>query len=171
MWKLESLRALMARCIPDLARDPERLIVMAGDGSVQATLANGLSFEYAYTAEINVLDFTSHADAIFVPLLAWIGVNQSDLLDNPDKRRGALQFKVDALNTHSMDIRIKIPLTERVIVKADPDHPTRYNCVHPPEPCHVGTACTAEHWELWVKEQKVGEWDIPAPEGRDRFGL
>lgn len=171
MWKLESLRALVARCIPDLERDPERLIVMAGGGSVQATLAPGLSFEYAYTAEITVLDFAGHADAIFVPLLAWIAVNQSDLLANPDKRRGAIQFDVDALNTSAVDIGIRIPLTERVSVKPDPDHPTRYNCEHLPEPCHAGVPCMAEHWELWIKDQKIGEWDIPLPDRIDRFGL
>lgn len=170
MWKLESLRSLMQRCVPELARDPERLIVMASGGHVEATLAPGLSFEYAYTAEITILDFVGHADALFVPLLAWLAVNQSDLLDNPAKRR-SLQFQVDNLNTMAADIGIRVPLTERVLVAPDPDHPTRYHCTHPQEPCHVGVNCMAEHWELWLKDQKLGEWDIPMPERRSRFDL
>ena len=46
MWKLQSLRKLIESAVPDLKRDPERLIVMATDGAAVSTLAAGLSFEY-----------------------------------------------------------------------------------------------------------------------------
>ena len=72
MWKLPSLRRLIEAAVPDLARDPERLIVIATDGQAVSTLAGGLSFEYRYTAAITILDYAGHTDALFVPVLAWV---------------------------------------------------------------------------------------------------
>lgn len=171
MWKLQSLRALIQAAVPELARDPERLIVMATDGKAVSTLAGSLSFEYQYTASITVLDYTGHTDALFVPILAWVRVHQYDLLEAPDKQQQGIEFNVEHLNTSAVDIGISVPLTERAIVRPDPAHPTRFNINHPKEPCHPGGQCLPEHWELWLKDQKLAEWDIPAPEERTRFGL
>lgn len=88
MWKLQSLRSLIESAVPELKRDPERLIVMATDGAAVSTLAGGLSFEYRYTAAITVLDYTGHTDAPFAPILAWVRVNQSDA-GQPKARAGA----------------------------------------------------------------------------------
>lgn len=168
MWKLQSLRDLITSAVPELARDPERLIVMAADGCAVTTLAAGLSFEYRYTAAITVLDYTGHTDALFVPLLAWVRVHQSDLADDPARR--AIEFTVEHLNTAAVDIGIRVPLTERAVVKPDPDHATRLTITHPAEPALPGDT-PGEHWELWLKAQKLAEWDIPAPPHRARFNL
>ena len=72
MWKLPSLHRLIEAAVPDLARDPERLIVIATDGQAVSTLAGGLSFEYRYTAAITILDYAGHTDALFVSILAWV---------------------------------------------------------------------------------------------------
>lgn len=169
MWKLVSLRRVIEAAVPDLARDPERLIVMAAEGAAVSTLAGGLSFVYQYTAAITVLDYTGHTDALFVPILAWARVHQSELLDNPTGRH--IEFDVEHLNTAAVDIGIRVPLTERAIVKADPDHETRFHVSHPPEPCHPGGQCLPEHWELWLKDTKLAEWDIPLPDEKTRFAL
>jgi hypothetical protein len=29
----------------------------------------------------------------------------------------------------------------------------------------------AEHWELWLQDKKLAEWDIPAPQEKSRFPL
>ena len=171
MWKLQSLRNLIESAVPELKRDPERLIVMATDGAAVSTLAAGLSFEYRSTAAITVLDYTGHTDALFVPILAWARVNQSDLLDNPQSQRTGLEFMVEHLNTSAVDIGIRVPLKERAIVKADEAHPTRFNVTHPKEPCHPGGQCLPEHWELWLQDKKLAEWDIPAPAEKTRFPL
>ena len=92
MWKLQSLRSLIESAVPELKRDPERLIVMATDGAAVSTLAGGLSFEYRYTAAITVLDYTGHTDALFVPILAWVRVNQSDVLDNPTSQSRGIEL-------------------------------------------------------------------------------
>lgn len=169
MWKLPSLRQLIEAAVPDLARDPERLIVMATDGQAVSTLTGGLSFEYRYTAAITILDYTGHTDALFVPILAWVRVNQSELLDNPQTQGQGIEFSVEHLNTAAVDIGIRVPLTERAIVTPDPAHPTRYNISHPGEPCHPGRTCLPEHWELWLQADKLAEWDIPAPAEKSRF--
>ena len=171
MWKLQSLRSLIESAVPELKRDPERLIVMATDGAAVSTLAGGLSFEYRYTAAITVLDYTGHTDALFVPILAWVRVNQSDVLDNPTSQSRGIEFSVDHLNTSAVDIGIRVPLTERAIVKPDPQHATRFNVTHPKEPCHPGGQCLPEHWELWLQDKKLAEWDIPAPPEKARFPL
>lgn len=49
MWKLQSLRSLIESAVPELKRDPERLIVMATDGAAVSTLAGG-------DADGNVID-------------------------------------------------------------------------------------------------------------------
>lgn len=171
MWKLDSLRRLILQAVPKLAENPENLIVRATGGQVLATGADSLSYEYLYTAEITVLDYAGHADALFVPLVAWLRVNQSDALDNADKRQKALLFDVEQLNDTAADVGIRVPLREAVIVKPDPDHPTRYSATHPKEPCHPGGNCVAEHWELYLKDQKLCEWDIDAPPERTRFEM
>lgn len=171
MWKLQSLRKVIEEAVPDLKRDPERLIVMATDGNAVSTLAGGLSFEYRYTAAITVLDYTGHTDALFVPILAWVRVHQSELLANPQSQADGVEFTVEHLSTTTVDIGIRVPLTERAIVKTDPDHATRVVVTHPAEPCHPGTACMPERWELWIKEQKLAEWDIALPPERSRFAV
>lgn len=173
MWKLNSLRQLVQAAVPDLARDPERLIVMANDGQAVSTLAGGLSFEYRYTAAITVLDYTGHTDALFVPILAWVRVNQSDLLDNPTSQARGIEFNVEHLNTAAVDIGIRVPLTERAIVRADPAHATRFTVTHPPEPSLVEGSATdqLERWELWMKDQLLAQWDMPPPPEIARFAL
>ncbi len=173
MWKLTSLRQLVQAAVPDLARDPERLIVMASDGQAVSTLAGGLSFEYRYTAAITVLDYTGHTDALFVPIIAWVRLHQSELLDNPTSQTRGIEFSVEHLNTAAVDIGIRVPLTERAIVRADPTHATRFTVTHPPEPAHPGgtTITQLERWELWMKEQLLAQWDMPPPPEIARFAM
>ena len=172
MLKLQSLRALIERVVPDLARDPERLIVMASNGQAVCTGTVSLSFEYQYTATITVLDYTGHTDALIVPLLAWIKVNQPELLDNPQLRDKALRFSVEHLNTNAVDIGIEIDITERAIVRPGIDHPTRLTITHPDEPSQAGLVYLAEHWELWLRDEaKLAEWDLYPPPAKALFGL
>ncbi|WP_182343362.1 phage tail protein [Comamonas koreensis] len=171
MWKLQSLRTLIEAAVPDLKANPENLEVVATSGRAVGTMAKSLSFEYAYTIEVAVLDFTGHTDALFVPLMAWLRVHQPELLLNPTSQASGLQFRVELLNTAAADIGIRVPVTERVIVTADPSHPTRLICDHPAEPQVVGTNRLPEHWQLWLKDQLLAEWDIPTPPDEGRFVL
>ena len=176
MLKLNSLRKLLLQCVPELARDTERLVVLAENGRAVATGTNSLSFEYRYTARIIVLDYAGHADAIMVPLIAWMKVNQPEQLDNPETRESAIQFDVEPLNTGAMDLGISLQLTERALVSRDPDAPAdaprRLRVTHPGEPCNVGAVCMPEHWELWLRDEKLlASWDIEPPPAKALFDL
>jgi hypothetical protein len=172
MLKLASLRKLIEQCVPDLARDPERLQITGEGGRVVATGTAALSFEYQYTAAIAILDYNGHTDALFVPLLAWMQVNQPEQLDNEAARAEAITFEVHPLHDASMDIGIWLDLTERAIVRRAPAQGAahRLSVEHPEEPDRVGAASLPEHWELWLRDQiKLGEWDIAAPPAREWF--
>lgn len=169
MLKLQSLRRVIEQAVPDLVRDPERLIVIAGKGRAVATGTDSLSFEYRYTAYVTVLDYTGHMDALILPVLAWAKRHQSELFENPARRDDALRFNVDYLNTEAVDVGLEIELTERAIVTADAAHPTRVHVEHPPEPCHIGRPCLPELWELWLRDQLLAQWRIEPPASSDRF--
>lgn len=174
MYKLESISKLLQNSLPKQVKEnPENLIIQATEGSIEAAFGDSLGFVYHYNLEITVCNWPAslHTDAIFVPLLAWLAVHQSDLLDNPDKRKNAMRFHVNALVPDCYDIGIDIPLRESVLVEPDPNHPTRYNAKHLREPCHVSAPCIDEHWELWLKDQKLAEWDVPRADRISRFGL
>lgn len=178
MLKLASLRALLTQCVPEFVTNPDRLIVMGDNGQLVATGTASLSFEYRYTASITVMDYTGHADALMVPIIAWVKTNQSELLDNPQKRENAIRFSIYPLDTGACDIGIELDLTERAVVKALPDHPTRLTVTHPDEPGLIGLARfdgeqvqasgsaaepKPERWELWFKDEQLAAWDLMPP--------
>ena len=157
MYKPESLRALLAAVHPELARDPDRLVVFIDEGSMVSTMAEGLSFEYRYTLNLVFTDYAGHPDAIMVPLLTWIKVHQSELLANPTNRE-RIAFEADLLSNDAVDLSIKIPLTERVGV-----HPRSgggHNVEHYPEP-QLEAVLQAQHWQIWLKDELIAEWDVP----------
>lgn len=159
MLKPGSLRAHLTAALPELARDPEKLIVLARAGSVISTGTASLSFEYAYTLQAIVLDYAGHADAVVVPLLAWVKRHQPELLDNPEKRAKAIRFDVDYLTPQTIDLSIEIDITERVLVRPREGTPGGLNAIHVPEPPHPGHVEQREHWSLWLKDELVAEWD------------
>ncbi|AKC78752.1 tail protein [Xanthomonas arboricola] len=130
MIKPASLRAHLVAALPDLARDADRLLVFIDAGLV-STFQPGLSFEYQYTLNLILTDYAGHPDSVMLPLLEWVQVNQSELLSNP-ARRGDIAFEADILANDAVDLSIKLPLTERVVVTAKNDG--GYDITHAPEP-------------------------------------
>ncbi|SOD27668.1 P2 phage tail completion protein R (GpR) [Variovorax sp. YR752] len=169
MLKPHSLRAHLTAATPELQRDPDKLTIFITNGRLVAAGAASLSFVYRYTLKLVVLDYSSHADAIFVPLLAWLRTNQVEIFENTDLREKSLRFEAEYLNKETMDLSIEIDLTERVIVKPGTD-PTsketakRYDVTHAAEPAHVGTVTQAERIEVYFEGQQLAAWDFPATE-------
>lgn len=163
MNKPASLRAALAAALPDLARDPERLLVFIDAGSVRSTFAGGLSWEYAYTLNIILTDYAGHPDAVIVPVLQWVSVNQSELLDNVTERPHGITFEADILDAGKVDMSLKIKLTERVIARENAGVIT---LVHADEPQPEGPFGPG-HWQLWLRghdghaDALLGEWDAP----------
>ncbi len=159
MYKPASLRDFLTAANPELARDPDRLLVFIDEGSLRATFAPGLSFEYAYTLNLVFTDYAGHPDAIMVPLLIWLREHQSELLANFDNA-GKIAFEADILANDAVDLSIKLPLTERVGVhprKPGPGHDVE----HYPEP-QLEPVLQAQHWQIYLKDELIAEWDVPA---------
>ncbi|NVM87460.1 hypothetical protein FHT32_001099 [Variovorax sp. SG517] len=169
MLKPHSLRAHLSAATPELQNDPDKLTIFITNGRIVAAAATSLSFVYRYTLKLVVLDYSSHADAIFVPLLAWLRTNQVEIFENPDLREKSLRFEAEYLNKETMDLSIEIDLTERVIVKpgSDPTSPEtvkRYDVTHAGEPTHLGTITQAERIVVFFEGQQLAAWDFPATE-------
>lgn len=158
MLKPASLRAALAAAIPDLARDPDRLLVFIDAGSIQSTLAGGLSWEYAYTLNVILTDYAGTPDAVILPLLQWVRVNQSELLDNVDERPHGITFEADILDAGSVDMSIKLKLTERVAVTVSGERIDLTHCDEPQPEARLA----AGHWQLYLRDQLLAEWDQPA---------
>lgn len=167
MLKPQSLHKHLLAAVPAFKRDPDKLVINAREGRIVCTGTGSLSFEYAYTLNVIALDYAAHADAVIVPLLAWLQEHQIELFDNTDKRERAIRFEVDQLNRSAVDLSIEIDLTERVIVKPAPapgepqpgDGGQRFDVVHVPEPDRVGIIKQRERWTFWLRDEKLAEWD------------
>ena len=132
MNKPESLRAHLLAAIPELKRNPDRLLVFIDNGSLRSTATPGLSFEYSYTLNLILTDFAGHPDSVAIPLFAWVLVNQRELMENQERGRDAIKFEADILDNSKVDLSITLPLTERVIVKRQADGTLQVS--HPAEP-------------------------------------
>lgn len=131
MIKPASLRAHLVAVLPDLARDADRLLVFIDAGSLVSTFQPALSFEYKYTLNLILTDYAGHPDSVMLPLLA-MGAGQSGRAAFNPARRGEIAFEADILANDAVDLSIKLPLTERVVVIAKDGG--GYDITHVPEP-------------------------------------
>ncbi len=161
MNKPDSLREHLTAAIPELRKNPDRLLIFIDNGTMRSTAAPGLSFEYAYTLNLIFTDFAGHPDIIAIPLFAWLLVNQRELMENPRLAQESVKFEADILDNKKVDLSITLPLTERVIVKRQADG--QLQVTHPAEPT-VDEPFEADHWQLTDGEGNVmAEWNNPAP--------
>lgn len=164
MNKPESLRAHLLAAVPQLTGQPDRLMVFIDQGTIRSTAAPGLSFEYAYTLNIILTDFPGHPDAVAIPLLAWVLVNQRELIENQERNKDAITFEADVLDNNKVDLSIKLQLTERVIVKKQPDD--TLHVTHPDEP-QLEPYLPAGTWQLYGNGELLAEWDSIERDGVD----
>ena len=163
MLKPNSLRQHLVAAVPELRRDPDKLAIFVRDGKLATTGAGSLSFEYRYTLNLVLMDYASHADAIMVPVLAWLREHQPEIAENPDLRDKALRFEVEFLNAATVDLSVEIDLTERVIVKRRPGTPTpgpeAFEVKHVGEPPRPGAMPEATRWEFYLRDELLAAWD------------
>ena len=113
MNKLKSLRDYLLANIPTLAQNPERLLIFADKGKIVSNSLS-LSFEYDYTVNLIVTDFAGDPDTVMVTVLAWYKHYQQDKAFPSN-----IEFEADILNHQAVDLSLKLPLSERVIVTVD----------------------------------------------------
>jgi len=158
--KIESLRTHLLALVPELKKNPDRLMVFIDNGTMRSTAAPGLSFEYSYTLNLIFTDYAGHPDAIAIPLFAWVLANQRELMENLERSKGAIAFEVDVLDNSKVDLSIKLPLTERVIVKRQDDG--TLVVTHPPEPVVDDEVFTLESLQILTPDGKpLAQWGQP----------
>lgn len=132
MKKPADLRKHLEASVPGLRKHPENLHVFVERGTIVSRIGGGHSFEYRYSLNLVITDFVDHADTLIIPLLAWLAVNQPDVLQNPEKQEQAIRLEAEIIDHGTVDLSITLDLTERVIVTANPAG--GYTAEHPDEP-------------------------------------
>lgn len=162
MKKPLSLRNHLLAAVPGLSRNREQLKIFVDGGSIRSTAAAGLSFEYSYTVKLLLTDYPGSADAVAIPLLAWVRQHQSELLANQNKHAESIKFEVEILNNDLADMSISLPLTERVIVKQQAGGQLQVS--HPAEPA-LTEGLPAGPWQLYAGDELIAEWSSSDPAG------
>lgn len=162
MNKPQSLRNHLLGAITELRHNPDRLLVFIDQGSVRSTAAAGLSFEYSYSLQIILTDFAGSPDAVMIPLLAWLMVNQSELLTNLEKGKDSITFEVDVLDNSKVDMALSLPLTERVLVKRQENG--QLLITHVAEPQYT-EQLPAQNYQIVADGEVLAEWTSAEPTG------
>ena len=157
MYKADSLRKHLSAANRILKRNPEMLHIFVDEGNIVATGTGSLSHEYQYRLNIHIEDYAGPLEAITVPILAWIQIHQSELLNNPEKRKTGISFDVDFNNNETIDILGRLTLTEKSIVTKDGKG--RINVKHQEEPLPT-PPYENEFWKLYEGDNLIAEWNI-----------
>lgn len=153
MNKPRAVRDMLTASVPHLQQNPDALHLFVENGTIVATGATSLSFEYQFELVILVTDYAAHADTLIVPLLGWLRANQPELLMNPDKRESGFKFRAEALNHNTADIEITLSLTERVVVSIANGIATVTHPEEPTEPDLTGPT----GWEMSINGVPINE--------------
>lgn len=162
MIKPQSLRQYLEATIPELERDPERLLLYVAGGTAQSTATRALSWQYGYTLRVLVLDWARSADAVFAPLLAWVRTHQWDLLANPGK--GGIRFEAEYLTTATMDLSIELDLTERVVARPRSGAPGALELQHLSDAPPLAMP-TSEQWTIYLQGEPIAQWEYETSAG------
>ncbi|KJH63365.1 tail protein [Pantoea agglomerans] len=122
MNKPQSLRSALNKSVPYVADNPDRLHLFVDSGQLVATSATSaasLSWEYRYTLNVVITDFTGDQNLLMAPVLLWLRENQPDALQNSEAREKLFSFEVDILANDRCDISMDLKLTERVIATVE----------------------------------------------------
>ncbi|MDY0902014.1 phage tail protein [Pantoea agglomerans] len=119
MNKPQSLRSALNKSVPYVAENPDRLHLFVDSGQLVATSAASLSWEYRYTLNVVITDFTGDQNLLMAPVLLWLRENQPDAMQNSEAREKLFSFEVDILANDRCDISMDLKLTERVIATVE----------------------------------------------------
>lgn len=158
MNKPDLLRERLTQTIEFFKQDPDRLQLFYDNGKIWGTGAASLSYQYLYDLEITVHDFPLPPDVMFVPIMEFVREQQSELLYNAENQQ-KITFIAEPNNNKTYNLQIKIPLTERVIVKQTGDS---YQITHADEPQPTEWQPIGK-LEIYVKGEKVYERTATTP--------
>lgn len=112
MIKLTDLRAHILTNVPELQRNPEKMLTFIEDGNIEFWDGPNLSHMYRLPIRLIVTDYAGPVDDIILPILSWVKVREPGF--DP---ANTISFEAELLNNSSYDISITVNITERVIVK------------------------------------------------------
>lgn len=117
MNKPQSLRKALNDAVPYVRENPDRLHLFVDNGALIATPAASISWEYRYTLNVIVTDFTGDQNLLMAPILFWLRENQPDQMQNVTERERLFTFEVDILGNGACDLSLNLKLTERVLAR------------------------------------------------------
>ncbi|AVG78428.1 phage tail protein [Pantoea ananatis] len=117
MNKPQSLREALNKAVEYVRANPDRLHLFVDSGASVATSAASVSWEYRYTLNVVITDFTGDQNLLMAAVMYWLRTNQPDAMQNPTERDRLFTFEVDILGNGVCDISINLKLTERVIAE------------------------------------------------------
>lgn len=111
MRKLADLRQHVIASVPNLKRNPDKLLTFIEDGNVRFHCGTNLNHEYQVPVRLIVTDYRGELDDIVIPVLDWLRVREPGF--NP---RTAVSLEAEILSNDSYDISLTVNITEHVIV-------------------------------------------------------
>lgn len=109
MNKPQSLRHALNKAVPYVRNNPDKLHLFVDNGSLVATGASSMSWEYRYTLNAVIEDFSGDQNLLMAPVLLWLRDNQPDAINNPALREKLFTFEVDILRNDVCDISLNSP--------------------------------------------------------------
>lgn len=113
MRKLADLRSHVLSNVPELKKNPEKLITFIEDGQIEYWRGGNLSHNYTLPVRLIVTDYRGDIDQLVIAVLAWLAYREPGI--DP---QNAISFEAEMLNNSSFDLAITVNISERVIVKA-----------------------------------------------------
>jgi hypothetical protein len=117
MYKPALLRAALVAALPQLAKDPARLLVYIDKGQISATQSTGDGWRNSYVLNIIITELTGDPDLAYLAIVQWLKQNQPDLLQ-PGKDKG-FRYQADILDNDSVDLEFHMDLTETAIATSN----------------------------------------------------
>lgn len=97
MNKPQSLRHALNKAVPYVRNNPDKLHLFVDNGSLVATGASSMSWEYRYTLNVVIEDFSGDQNLLMAPVLLWLRDNQPDAI-NKLTINGEVLYEVDLIN-------------------------------------------------------------------------
>ncbi|WP_225206232.1 phage tail protein [Novosphingobium huizhouense] len=111
MKKPASLRAAIARLLPEVERDYDKLAMWVEKGSVRGRLGNNHGFAWSYDLTVLATGYTDDPTVLFFVVTEWLRDQQPDLLA---PGAAPIPFEVDINSATSWDVTITLRLEEFV---------------------------------------------------------
>lgn len=163
MRKLDALRQHLLDAVPDLKRNPDKMLTFVQNGRIKFHRGQHLSHEYIVPAQIIITDYSEDLDALIIPLLQWLNIYEPGI--DPDE---AISLEAEILNNHAYDIALSVQLTERVVAIVDCEAGT-INADHR-MPEYPIDACPSTHWTLYLRKLGMpNEYTVVAEWSTDVF--